>query len=68
MPVARRGGFKTQAPRQGTLIIAVILWLIGLLAGLHVIHLPSSLPPTLGFWSLVVAGLLLILGSVLDGL
>jgi hypothetical protein len=66
--MARRGGFRTQAPKQGTLIIALILWLIGLLAGLGVIHLPSSLPSTLGFWSLVAAGLLLILGSLMDGL
>ena len=67
--MARRGGgFRTQAPKQVTLIIALILWLIGLLAGLHVIHLPSSLPATAGFWSLVIAGLLLILGSLLDGL
>ena len=68
--MARRGGggFRTQAPKQVTLIIALILWLIGLLAGLHIIHLPSSLPPTTGFWSLVIAGLLLILGSLLDGL
>jgi hypothetical protein len=68
--MARRGGggFRTQAPKQATLIIALILWLIGTLAGLHIIHLPSSLPPTTGFWSLVIAGLLLILGSLLDGL
>lgn len=61
--MARRGGFKTQAPKQVTLIIAVILWVIGLLAGLGVVHLPNNL----GFWSLVVAGLLLILGSLFDG-
>jgi len=59
-----RGGFKTQPPKQATLMIALILWLMGLLAGLGVIHLPNNL----GFWSLVVAGLLLILGSLLDGL
>lgn len=62
--MARRGGFRTQAPKQVTLIIALVLWLIGLLAGLGVIHVPNNL----GFWSLVIAGLLLILGSVLDGL
>jgi hypothetical protein len=60
----RRGGLKTQAPKQATLGISVILWLVGLLAGLGVIHVPNNL----GFWSLVVAGLLLILGSLLDGL
>jgi len=62
--MARRGGFRTQAPKQATLGISVILWLIGLLDGLKVFHLPNNL----GFWALVVAGLLLILGSLLDGL
>jgi hypothetical protein len=62
--MARRGGFKTQAPKQATLLISLVLWLVGLLAGLGVIHVPNNL----GFWSLVVAGLLLILGSLLDGL
>lgn len=65
--MARRGGFRPQAPKKITLIISVILWLIGLLAGLGVIHIPSNLG-NLGFWSLVVAGLLLILGSLLDGI
>jgi hypothetical protein len=62
--MARRGGFKTQAPKQATLMIALILWLAGVLAGLGMIHLPNNL----GFWSLVTAGFLLILGSLLDGL
>ena len=62
--MARRRGFKTQAPKEITLIIAIVLWLIGLLAGLGVFHLPNNL----GFWALVVAGLLLILGSLLDGI
>jgi len=62
--MARRRGFRTQAPKQITLILSVVLWLIGLLAGLGVIHVPSPY----GFWSLVIAGLLLILGSLLDGL
>ena len=62
--MARRGGFKTQAPKQVTLIISLVLWLVGLLAGLGVIHVPNNL----GFWSLVVAGLLLLLGSKLDGI
>jgi hypothetical protein len=68
--MARRGGggFRTQAPKQVTLIIALVLWLVGLLLGLHIIHLPSGLPAATGFWSLVIAGLLLILGSLLDGL
>ena len=62
--MARRGGFKTQAPKQATLLISLVLWLVGLLAGLGIIHVPNNL----GFWALVVAGLLLILGSLLDGL
>jgi hypothetical protein len=68
--MARRGGggFRTQAPKQATLIIALILWLVGLLAGLGIVHLPSSLPSTTAFWSLVIAGALLILGSLIDGL
>lgn len=66
--MARRGGFKTQAPKQVTLIIALVLWLVGLLSGLGVIALPASLPNNFGFWSLVISGLLLILGSLFDGL
>lgn len=62
--MARRGGFRTQAPKEITLIVSGVLWLLGLLAGLGVISLPNSL----GFWALVAAGFLLILGSLLDGL
>ena len=62
--MARRGGFRTQAPKQATLGISVVLWLIGLLNGLGMFTLPNKL----GFWALVVAGLLLILGCLLDGL
>jgi len=62
--MARRGGFRTQAPKQLTLGISVVLWLIGLLAGLRILNVPNNL----GFWALVIAGLLLILGSLLDGL
>ena len=28
--MARRGGFKTQAPKQATLGISIVLWLVGL--------------------------------------
>jgi hypothetical protein len=62
--MARRGGFRTQAPKQGTLVLSVVLWLVGLLAGHGHLHLPYNL----GFWALVAAGLLLILGSLFDGL
>ncbi len=65
--MARRGGFRPQAPKKVTLIIAVILWLIGTLAALKVLHLPSN-TGDLGLWALVIAGLLLILGSLLDGI
>ena len=54
----RRSGLQTQAPKQITLILSVVLWLVGLLAGLGVIHVPNNL----GFWCLVVAGALLIPG------
>jgi hypothetical protein len=64
--MARRGGFRPQAPKKVTLIIAVILWAIGLLAGLGVVHLPSN-TGNLGFWALVLAGFLLILGCLVDG-
>lgn len=62
--MARRRGFKTQPPKEATLLISIILWLVGLLGGLGMIHLPAGW----GFWSLVIAGALLILGSLLDGL
>lgn len=62
--MARRGGFRTQAPKEATLVISGILWLAGLLNGLGYVHLPNNL----GFWALVVGGLLLILGSLFDGL
>jgi hypothetical protein len=62
--MARRGGFRTQAPKEATVIISGILWLIGLLSGLGFFALPNKL----GWWSLVVAGGLLILGSLIDGL
>jgi len=64
--MARRGGFRPQAPKKVTLIIAVILWAIGLLVGLGVVHLPPN-TGNLGFWSLVLAGFLLILGCLVDG-
>jgi hypothetical protein len=62
--MARRGGFRTQAPKEATVAISAILWLIGLLNGLGFFKLPNNL----GFWALVAAGFLLILGSLIDGL
>ena len=64
--MAKRGGFRPQAPKKVTLIIAIILWLVGLLTHFDVIRMPTN-AGNLGFWSLVAAGLLLILGSLLDG-
>jgi len=57
-------GFKTQAPKQVTLIIAIVLWLIGLLGVLGMVAVPGNYET----WALVIAGALLILGSLLDGL
>jgi hypothetical protein len=62
--MARRRGFRTQAPKEVTVIISTVLWLLGVLAGVGTIALPNDL----GFWALAIAGLLLILGSLLDGL
>lgn len=62
--MARRGGFRTQAPKEITVIVSGVLLLIGLLDGLNTISLPNGL----GFWALVIAGVLLILGSLFDGL
>ncbi len=56
---------KTQRPTSTTLIISIILWVIGFLSTvLGVIHLPSNL----GLWALIIAGLLLILGSLIDNI
>lgn len=58
-------GFRTQPPKEVTLIIAFVLWLIGVGATvLGVISLPSDY----GLWALVIAGLLLILGSLIDNI
>ena len=51
--MARRGGFRTQAPKEITVALSGVLWLLGLLSGLGVFHLPNNL----GFWALVVGGL-----------
>jgi VIT1/CCC1 family predicted Fe2+/Mn2+ transporter len=58
-------GFKTQAPKEVTLVIAFILWIIGVAA---TVLGALVLPDNYGVWALVLAGLLLILGSVVDGL
>lgn len=57
-------GFRTQAPRGGTLLVAFLLWLVGvaeLAAGIE-------LPLDAGRWALVVSGALLMLGCLIRGL
>ena len=66
MPRRNRGiALRTTPVREVTLVISVILWIIGFMTTiLGVIDLPGNL----GVWSLVVAGALLILGSLVEGL
>ncbi len=59
--MARRGGFKTQAPRELTVILASILWIIGFA---NVILGAVALPGAYGEWALTLSGLLLIIGSL----
>lgn len=61
----REGRATTNPPTEATLFIAVILWLVGFASTiLGVIHIPGNL----GLWALALAGLLLILASVIYGL
>jgi hypothetical protein len=62
--MARRGGFRTQAPKEATVVIAGILWLVGTVD----VFGPNIVPGPWGVYALVVAGLLLLLGSLIDGL
>lgn len=59
--MVRRGGFKTQAPRELTVIVASILWIVGFA---DVILGAVSLSGNYGEWALVISGLLLIVGSL----
>ena len=66
--MARRRGrnrFRTQAPREGTLIVAVVLWIVGFA---DLILDAFTLPNNLGVWALVLAGILLIIGSLVDSI
>ncbi len=63
--MARRGGFKTQAPRELTVILASILWIVGFA---DVILRAVSLPGNYGEWALVLSGLLLIIGSLVGSI
>ncbi len=59
----RYEGIRTSAPREGTVVVAALLWLIGFA---NVILHAFTLPNNLGIWALVVSGLLLILASMVD--
>ncbi|MEJ2304062.1 MAG: hypothetical protein P8Y14_21245 [Anaerolineales bacterium] len=59
------GKFKTQRPREITLLVAFHLWIIGVAA---TIPGSISLPDNYGVWTLIIAGPLLILGSILNKL
>ena len=63
--MARKVNFKTQRPQEATAIIAIVLWLVGFA---DVILGAIRLPDNLGVWALVAAGLLLILGVLVDGI
>lgn len=62
--MARSGGIRTQAPKSATLVIAGILWLVGTADVFGIARVPSPWD----VYCLVAAGLLLILGSLIDGL
>jgi hypothetical protein len=55
---------RTQAPRSITLIIALILWVLGAAEML----LGVAIPYQAGQWCLLIAGGLLLLGSLIRGL
>jgi hypothetical protein len=63
--LARRRGLRTQAPREITVILAAVLWVIGFA---DVILGAIALSGSLGEWSLVLSGGLLLLGSLTGGL
>jgi hypothetical protein len=63
--MSRRTGINTQAPREPTLIIAAFLWVLGFA---DVILGVLDLGQNYGIWALVLAGLLLIIGSLVDGI
>ena len=58
-------GFKTQPPKEVTLVVAFVLWLIGVAA---TVLGAIALPDNYGVWALVIAGLLLLLGSLIDNI
>jgi len=77
--MARRRGFRLSPPRKVTLLVAVVLWLIGV--GLYVpgiapvlssavatIPGTGALPGNLGVWALAAAGLLMFVGVTFEGI
>jgi hypothetical protein len=64
------GGRMNFAPRLPTIIVALVLMLIGLL-GTFVGALPDVAGlsgETIGAWSLVVAGVVLLVGMIFEGI
>jgi hypothetical protein len=63
--MARNIGLNTQPPKEITLIIGAILWIIGFADTiLGVLTLGSNY----GLWALALGGLLVIIGSLVDGI
>ncbi len=60
-PMARRGNFRTQAPREITVVLAALLWIVGFA---DVILGAVALSGSSGEWALGLSGLLLLIGSV----
>ena len=60
-------GFQTNPPREITVVVAALLLIIGLLG--TVIRVPGiNVPNNLAVWALIVSSVLLILGSLVEGL
>ncbi|HOG46653.1 MAG TPA: hypothetical protein PLJ35_09925 [Anaerolineae bacterium] len=76
--MARRRGFHLSPPRKVTLIIAAVLWAVGLAfyipgAAPAVASIAAAIPvlgalPNLGAWLLAAAGALLMIGVTVDGI
>ena len=63
--MARRGALTTQAPREVTWIVAMILWAVGTA---HLVFDVIGMQDIHAIYALVIAGLLLLLGTVIKGL
>ncbi len=68
MPRRRIRGISlhTTAPREITLVIAAILWMIGFAT--VILKAIPGIPQNYGVWALALSGLLLIIASLVDGL